>query len=391
MRSLHRRGALALAGLTAVAGTAITAGIAGAGTTGPQPDRIRLQQHATAIHDLGVTGVQARLVTPDGRHHVATSGVAELATGRPVPPDGYFRIASTAKTFVATTVLQLVGEGRLSLDDTVERWLPGLVRGNGNDGRRITIRHLLQHTSGIHDDFPDYSTAAEYYQHRYDILTPRQVVARAVRHRPDFAPGTGWRYSTTGYVLADLVIERVTGRPWHEVVESRIIRPLGLDHTFWPGHSPTLPSPHARAYQPFDTTTLVDVTDKISADPEGAIIATTDDVNRFFRALLGGRLLRPAQLTEMTRTIPVSPDVEQLLPGARYGLGLFQRPLPCGGTYWGHSGGDGGYIGDNGITTDGRRSVVVSMSSVLGGSPEHFIRQQRATDTLVGHALCGWA
>jgi D-alanyl-D-alanine carboxypeptidase len=374
MRPFHRRVALALAG-----------------TTGPQPDRTRLHQNAAAIHALGVTGVQARLVVPDGRSYVATSGVADLVTQRPVPSDGYFRIASTAKTFVATAVLQLVGEGRLSLDDTVERWLPGLVRGNGNDGRRITVRHLLQHTSGIHDDFPDYSTAAEYHEHRYDVLTPQQVVARALRHRPDFPPGTQWRYSTTGYVLVDLIIERVTGRPWYEVVTSRIIRPLGLDHTFWPGHSPTLPSPHARAYQRFETDALVDVTDRVSADPEGAILATTEDVNRFFRALFGGRLLRPAQLAEMRRTIPVGPDVEQLMPGARYGLGLFQRPLPCGGTYWGHSGGDGGYIGDNGITADGRRSVVVSMSSVLGNSLEHFVQQQRATDTLVGQALCGSA
>jgi D-alanyl-D-alanine carboxypeptidase len=157
----------------------------------------------------------------------------------------------------------------------------------------------------------------------------------------------------------------------------------------WPGRSPTLPRPHARAYQPFEADELVDVTEQTVADPEGAIISTTRDVNRFFRALLSGRLLQPAQLAETKRAIGVSPEFEQLMPGARYGLGLFQRPLPCGGTYWSHPGGGSGYVTDNGITADGRRSVVLSMSSVLGHSPDDFLRQQRAADTLVDHALCG--
>jgi D-alanyl-D-alanine carboxypeptidase len=113
---------------------------AAAGASSPPGE---LQRHADAIHALGIVGVQARLVTGGGQHTVATSGVADVRTGRPVPPDGRFRVASTAKALSATVALQLVGEGRLRLDDTVERWLPGVVRGNGNDGRRITVRHLL--------------------------------------------------------------------------------------------------------------------------------------------------------------------------------------------------------------------------------------------------------
>ncbi|MDG4784791.1 serine hydrolase [Micromonospora sp. WMMD1102] len=364
-----------------------------AGSAGPEPthrqDLERLRGDADALTALGVTGVQARLVLPDGTSQVATSGVADLPGKRPVPPDGHFRIASTAKSFVAVVALQLVGEGRLGLDDTVERWLPGLVRGNGNDGRRITVRQLLQHTSGMPDDFPDHASAEDYRRHRDDVHTPESLLARALKHPPAFPPGTAWRYSSTGFVLVDLIIERVTGRPWHEEVSSRIIKPLRLTGTSWPGRTPTLPEPHARAYQPFETPTLVDVTDQIVADPEGAIISTTRDLNTFFRALLGGRLLRPAQLAEMTRTMPIGPDFAELLPDTRYGLGLFERPLPCGGTYWSHGGGDGGYLTDSGVTADGRRSVVVSMSSVLGRAPEDHIRQQRAMDTLVGNALCG--
>jgi D-alanyl-D-alanine carboxypeptidase len=344
-----------------------------------------LQRHADAIHALGLPGAQARLVTESGRHHVATSGFGDLATGRPVPPDGRFRIASTGKSFVATVTLQLVGEGRLRLDDTVERWLPGVVRGNGNHGRRITVRHLLQHTSGIHDDFPDYTTEADFQRHRYDAYTPEQIVARAMAHEPDFKPGKGWRYSSTGYLLVDMIIERVTGNSWWTEVDRRIVRPLGLTATSWPGLSPEVPRPHARGYQVFETGRQVDVTEQVVVDPEAAITSTTRDLNTFFRALLGGRLLRPAQLAAMTRTVRVDPGLAELLPGARYGLGLFRRPLPCGGVYWGHPGGGAGYFTDAAVTTGGRRSVVLSVNGGLGD----FSRQQHAADALVEGALCG--
>ncbi|MET7400221.1 serine hydrolase domain-containing protein [Dactylosporangium sp. NPDC005572] len=356
-----------------------------AAVAGPAPAH-QLQRDADAMQRLGITGVQARAVTPGGER-VATSGVADLTSGRPVPADGRFRIASTAKTLVATVTLQLVGEGRLSLDDTVERWLPGVVQGNGNDGSRITVRQLLQHTGGLHDDFPDFVSAADYYAHRYDVYSPADLVARSMRHAPDFAPGAAWQYSSIGYVLVDLIIERVTGRPWYDEVRDRIVRPLGMTATSWPGSDPSVPGPHARGYQPYDGV-LVDVTEQVVADPEAAIVSTTADLNRFFRALLGGRLLRPAQLAEMTRTVPVEGGLEEIMPGARYGLGLFVRPLPCGGVYYGHPGGGSGYVTDTGVTPGGRRSVVVSASSVLGGSAADFIRQQHAADRLVEHALC---
>jgi D-alanyl-D-alanine carboxypeptidase len=386
MRSSSLRALLTVIGLGFAAAAV---GSVGPAVAASHADSERLQRDVDAIHAAGVTGVQARLVTPDGREHVATSGVADLATGTPVPPTGHFRIASTGKTFVATVALQLVGEGRISLDDPVERWLPGVVRGNGNDGSRITVRHLLQHTSGIHDDTPDFASSADYHQHRYDVYTTEQLVARAMANPPDFAPGTAWMYSSTGYLLVDKIIERVTGRPWHEEVRDRILRPLGMEHTVWPGHGPSLPDPHAKGYQPFETDALVDVTEQVVADEGASVISTTRDVNRYFRALVGGELLRPAELAEMTRTIPVGPEIERIMPGARYGLGLFERPLPCGGTYWGHGGGGSGYITENGVTADGRRSVVVSMSSVLGHTEEHYVRQQRAADTLIGNALCG--
>ncbi|MFJ2766616.1 serine hydrolase domain-containing protein [Streptomyces sp. NPDC087300] len=356
------------------------------GTTSPAK---RLQQDVEAIHALGISGVQARTVGPGGRQTVATSGTADLRTGRPVSPDGYFRMASTAKTLIATVVLQLEEEGGLSLDDTVEHWLPGLVDGNGNDGRRITVRQLLQHTSGIHDDLPGYTTPEEYYQQRYDIHSSRELVGRAMRHAPDFEPGKGWGYSNTGYVLLGMIIQKVTGHAAHEEVETRVLRPLGLDQTRWTGVSRTLPRPHAQGYQFFGPGARVDVTRQVPVGHEAlSWVTTTRDENALFRALLGGRLLSGRQLAEMKRTVPVSEDAQQSWPGGRYGLGIVERPLSCGGTYWGHEGGDGGYITLNGVTGDGRRSAVVSMSEARGDTLEHILEQEKTASALIDRALC---
>ncbi|NUV67064.1 beta-lactamase family protein [Streptomyces sp. CAI-121] len=350
----------------------------------------QLRRDTAAIRDLGVSGVQARVIGGDGRQSVATSGTADLRTGRPVSADGYFRMASTSKTMVATVVLQLEAEGRLSLDDTVDHWLPGVVDGNGNDGRRISLRHLLQHTSGIRDAMPGYTTPEEYYQQRYTVYEPRQLVDLAMQQAPEeFPPGAGWAYSNTGYVLLDMVVRKATGRPAHREIEKRILRPLGLHRTTWMGTSPTLPRPHARAYQYYGPGSRVDVTDQIPVDHENlSWVTTTRDENRFFRALLDGRLLPARQLAEMKKTVPVDAGTEEMWPGGRYGLGLVERPLACGGSYWGHEGGDGGYITLNGVTDDGRRSVVVSMSEARGDTLEHILEQEYAASDLVENALC---
>ncbi len=370
--------------------TLLAAEAAGAVAQSAGPSTVeRLRRDTAAIQALGVSGVQARVIGPDGRQSVATSGTADLATGRPVSSDGYFRMASTSKTLVATVVLQLEAEGRLSLDDTVDHWLPGVVRGNGNDGGRITLRQLLQHTSGIHDDLPGYTTPEEYYQQRHDVYGPEQLVARAMAHAPDFPPGEGWEYSNTGYVLLGMIIQKVTGQPAHRAIEDRVLRPLGLDRTRWAGTSPTLPRPHAEAYQLFGPGSVVDVTDQIPVDHENlSWVTTTRDENGLLRALLAGRLLPARQLAEMKRTVPVSAEVQQLWPGGRYGLGLSERPLSCGGTYWSHEGGDGGYITLNGVTDDGRRSAVVSMSEARGDTLEHILGQENAASALIDHALC---
>ncbi|MCX4825640.1 beta-lactamase family protein [Streptomyces sp. NBC_01142] len=385
MTSTLRKHLAVAAGVAALLAAEVATAVAQPAAPSPVE---QLRQDTEAIHALGISGVQARVIAPDGRQSVATSGTADLNTGRPVPSDGYFRMASTSKTLVATVILQLEAEGELSLDDTVDHWLPGAVQGNGNDGSRITIRQLLQHTSGIHDDLPGYTTPEEYYQQRHNVYSPEQLVARAMAHAPDFPPGEGWEYSNTGYLLLAMIIQKATDQPAHQEIEDRILRPLGLDQTRWMGTSPTLPRPHAKAYQLFGPGAVVDVTDQIPVDYETSFATTTRDENRFLRALLAGRLLPTRQLAEMKQTVPVSAEVQQLWPGGRYGLGLVERPLSCGGTYWSHEGGDGGYITLNGVTDNGRRSAVVSMSEARGDTPEHILDQENAASALIDHALC---
>ncbi|MCC2279887.1 beta-lactamase family protein [Streptomyces sp. ET3-23] len=386
-RALRRAATACAAALLAVLVPApAEAGAAARGRTGV------LQQDADALHDTGVTGVSARLRTPRGVG-TARSGAGDLRTGRPVPQGEYLRIGSTTKTFVATVLLQLAGEGRLSLDDTVERWLPGAVRGQGNDGRRITVRQLLQHTSGLPDYtgdvVPDLSPAG-YRRNRSTTYTSEQRVAFAMRHRPLFAPGTEWKYSNTNYILAGMVIKAVTGRSWETEVRSRILEPLRLAHTVLPGDDPRLPEPHARDYQqftpggPLTDTTIAYL--PFDGDADGAVISTAEDVNTFFTALLRGRLLAPAQLADMQRTVAV-PDGRDGPPGSRYGLGLEWTPLSCGGGYWGHSGSGFGYLVWPGVTADGRSAVTVAAHS-RPGDEDTAVRQLRAMTGMVDHALC---
>lgn len=366
----------------AVASTALVSGAAAAprpvsldtadtaDTGGGRLTSGQLQREAARVLEEGrFVGITVRV--RDGARTVhAGAGEAELHTGRPVPRGAEFRIGSVTKTFVATVVLQLVAEGRLSLDHTVERWLPGVVSGNGNDGSRITVRNLLQHTSGLHNYGPEDdtgNTAADFERTRFDHWDPEQLIAGAVRHPPDFPPAPAddpepdWNYSNPGYVLAGMIIEKATGRHWAEEVRDRIIRPLGLTGTYAPGDDPYLKPPHAHTYHLFPgsvTWTDTTVRNTSGADAGAALVGTERDVDRFLTALLGGRLLPPAQLAEMRRTVPVGKEFEVGFPGLRYGLGLMQQPLTCGGDTWGHGGDLEGFTVRTGSTADGRRSVV---------------------------------
>ena len=347
-----------------------------------------LQGQVNVVQQTGTVGVLAEVIGPRGSVY-ATAGEADIATGAPVRADDEFRIGSATKTFVATVVLQLAAEHRLSLDDTVAHWLPGVVSGNGNDGGRITIRELLQHTSGLYDyadDFPEIDSSAAFEADRYTTYTPGQLVAIAMRHRPDFAPGTSWEYSDTNYILVGMIIAKATGHTWQQEVLDRIIRPLGLRHTVAPGTDPSIPDAHLDGYSAFGSGPAIDVTsaNMTYAGSSGAMISTTADLIRFHQALLGGQLLPSTQLAEMETTVPAH-AFDSLWPGARYGLGLMWLPLSCGGGVYSHGGDVPGYTTLDGTTPDGRHVAVVEAT---GDGGTASLATQHAMVALVDQQMC---
>ncbi|MGO1050360.1 serine hydrolase domain-containing protein [Crossiella sp. CA198] len=337
----------------------------------PDPLREAVQRDATALVATGVIGAQYR-VTRTGASFPVGAGTTRLGGNQPVPLDGRFRIGSITKTFVATTTLQLAGEGHLDLDDPVSRHLPGLLP----YPEVITVRNLLQHTSGLWDHITPIGESPQLFlDRRFDHRSPLDAV-RAVTQRPlEHPPGTRFAYTNTGYEVLALLIEKITGRPWTEETRRRILQPLRLSHTRMPSDHPFLDGPHAHGYLRVDGL-LHDVT---THNPTvwgagGGMTSTTADLDRFLTALLSGRLLAPAQQAELTRTTPVSEG---------WGLGIRGLTFPCGVQVWGHTGGLFGYLSLAFGTADGSRRVIGSVTTVdTEADGEAYLK-------VVQTALCG--
>lgn len=257
-----------------------------------------------------------------------TSGYSDRRHRTPMRADNRFRVASLTKSFVATVVLQLVGEGLLGLDDSVERWLPGAVPG----GDRITIRQLLEHTSGLYDYFEDPRLMAPYergdFAHRY---TPRELLALGTSQPSLFPPGSRQTYSNTGYVALGLIVEASTGRSLGHALKARIFEPLRLrSTTFGNGAGPRAHG-YARIGGRLRDVARLNLSFEWAA---GAVVSTAKDIARFYRALLAGRLVRSDLLALMT--------MPALGAKIGYGAGLEKVRSPCGPA-WGHSGATPGF------------------------------------------------
>jgi D-alanyl-D-alanine carboxypeptidase len=320
----------------------------------PPTDPATLQKQLDGVVEAGTPGVVG-LVRTGERSWQGASGMGDLGADRPARARDRFRVGSVTKSFVATLVLQLVAEGRLGLDDSLERWLPGLVPKGG----QITVRELLNHTSGLYDYTDDPPEPPRRFR-------PQELVAIATGHQPLFAPGTRFSYSNTNYILAGMLIERVTGRRLADELQRRIVRPLGLDDTELPATERRIAGAHVRGYAPphegwrvsDDPARLVDVTemDTSWSWAAGAMVSTTADLARFYQALLGGRLLPPELLSQMRTTV----DASQSGHGTRYGLGLEVLRLGCGVELWGHGGSLEGYRTTAFSTPDARRQLVMA-------------------------------
>jgi D-alanyl-D-alanine carboxypeptidase len=259
---------------------------------------------------------------------VGVYGRADLAADQPMEPPSRLRVASLTKPYVAVTALQLVQEGWLALDQSVAHWLPGLVPG----GERITVRHLLSHTSGL----PEYMNNGFVGRVRREperVYTPQQLVAEALTRPRQFAPGASgrWGYSNTNYILLGLIIERVTGNSLEFELEQRILGPLGLSNTAM-APSRATGEGLARGYARGQDYTELNMSFAWAA---GGLTSTAEDTLRFGQALFGGELLRPEYLALMRTYLDAGRD--------DYGLGLMRTTFPALGSAEGHTGGLAGY------------------------------------------------
>lgn len=267
-----------------------------------------------------------------------------------------FRIGSITKTFVATVVMQLVDEGRIDLDGPIAGQLPEAIPGE----ERITVRQVLNHTSGLYDYMKEEGMSTNRWRGdaRFASYAPRQLLATALRHDPYFPPGTRFRYSNTNYIVAGLLIEHVTGRPYGIEIADRILDPLGLTSTTVPGNDHGLPHPALAAYRTVDgeRTAVTDMNPSLDW-AAGEMISTTADLEKFFAALLSGALTSPHALAQMRNTVSMGGM------GFHYGLGLQRFDPPCGDSVWGHGGELLGYLSYAYRSDDGRAMTMVTASA----------------------------
>ncbi|WP_435164875.1 serine hydrolase domain-containing protein [Paenibacillus glycanilyticus] len=354
-------------------------------------DRPELQKAIEEIADSGFLGVQLRVHDEKGEW-VGSAGVSRLGETAKPPTNGHFRIGSNTKTFTATVVLQLVAEGRIGLDDPVVDYLPEF----GLD-RRITVRMLLQHTSGVFNFTGEYYEdgtvvpgipwqGQEWVDNRFKTYRPEELVRLALSRPLRFDPGTDWSYSNTNYVLARLLIEKVTGCSLAEEMQRLILGPLGLSGTRVPDAQPEIPEPHAHAYYRYEDAGEQKTVDITRQNPSwistgGDMISTTQDLHTFISALMGGKLLPAPLLAEM-----IKPH-----PKVGYGLGVFvQDAGPNGdGTIITHNGGISGYAALMYSTPDGRKTLTASINYVDDAAMSLAVAFQKVMQRLVEEVFGG--
>ena len=333
-----------------------------------------LQDRLDAVVATGVPG--AILLVRKGDQTVRlTSGYGELKTKAPIRASDRFRMGSLTKTFVSAVVLQLAGEGKLSLDDSVERWLPGVVP----NGEAITLRELLNMKAGLYDYPDDPRIEAEFVKGNWAYRwKPRQLVEIALSHKRLFVPGKEWSYCNTCYVLAGLIVEKATGHSIGAELKRRIFVPLHLDRTTFDTER-RIVGHHVHGYyregkQLIDTSLLT----PSWAWAAGAIVSTADDIADFYRALARGEVLTPALLREMKATVAAYSKTE------RYGLGLARFPSPCG-TLWGNGGDIVGYNSSAYANETAERQYVLLVNlDEMSFTPSI----SRALDNGAGTAFC---
>ncbi|MFE7797478.1 serine hydrolase domain-containing protein [Nocardia sp. NPDC057440] len=321
-----------------------TAGPARADELAPPAEILRTGAAAAVAHGYpGVIG----LIRRGSETRYVHAGYGDLATGAPADPTAQFRIGSFTKAFVAVVLLQLETEHRLSIDDPLDRWIPGAVPG----GTAITIQQALAHTSGLAEYMGDPRVALPYLANTdpRQPWAPQDLVDIATSSPRVGAPGERFFYANTNYLLAGMVITAITGNHPADEVRTRIIGPLRLRGTTFPTADPTL---HGNWLHGYTWQRDVSFSNPQVHGAAGAMVSTLDDVATFTRALYSGQLLAPAQQRQAT-TVPVDDT------GAGYGLGVFHAQTPCGGA-WVYVAAVLGYRAEMAMSDDGSRQVIAA-------------------------------
>jgi D-alanyl-D-alanine carboxypeptidase len=300
----------------------------------------------------GIPGVSAAIMFADGTVWTGAAGLAVRSTKTAVTPDTLFSVASITKTFVAALVGRLAAAGTIGLDDPLSKYVPDFP-----NAANISLRRLLNHTSGIRDLFA--SLGAKILASPKKVWTPQEVLAGI--GRPYFAPGKGYKYSNTDFVLLGLVIEKATGKPVAEAIRTDLLEPLGLTHTWYQvTETPAGPLAHGyigKASAPVDRSagSMIPFTSEVTAaGASGAYVSTAGDLVRWATALYGGDILDLATLSAMADisfTLPYK-------PAWPYGLG-FEETTVAGRTAWGHRGHLDGFWSSMWYLPDVGASVVV--------------------------------
>ena len=376
---------------------AIALGVAG-GAASAAPSKGEagsLKSRAQGLVEAGYPAALAAVSDSKGESAGAAVGKGSLETGQAPPMDGEVRVGSNTKTFVAVVVMQMVQEGKVGLDEPIETYLPGLIKGEGVDGSKITVRQLLQHTSGLPDFEETLFGTTDVFQYRYHYVTPRDILDSALSKPAQFEPGTQWKYTNTNYIVLGMLIERVSQRPVGEQIDERIVKKLGLSHTYFPAPGEEkIRGTHPRGYHLNADGKLEDITEM---DPAwgwaaGAMVSTPSELNTFFQAVFDGRLLTQASIDEMKNgAVDAS---SHLGPGTVYGLGLIGTPLSCGGTSWGHGGTIHGYQTDNAVGPDGTAvtvavtalpTAIADQNNPESSAKEKYQRNKDAVDATLCH------
>ena len=392
-----RRGSVVWRVLAVPVVAAIALGAAGgAASAAPSKGEAEsLKARAQGLVGDGYPAALAAVSDSKGESAGVAVGKGSLETGQAPPMDGEVRIGSNTKTFVAVVVMQMVQEGKVGLDEPIETYLPGLIKGEGIDGSKITVRQLLQHTSGL----PEYTDTtpgrSDIFQIKDHYIPPRDLLDTALGKPAAFEPGTQWAYTNTNYLVLGMLVERVSQRPVGEQIDQRIVKKLGLSHTYFPAPGDrSIKGTHPQGYHLSAGGKLEDITemDPAWAWAAGAMVSTPSELNTFFQAVFDGRLLTQASIDEMKNG---AVDASSYLgPGTVYGLGLIGTPLSCGGTSWGHGGSIHGYQTDNAVGPDGTAvtvavtalpTAIADQNNPESSAKEKYQRNKDAVDATLCH------